>query len=57
MVNCREPKTFELRHTIPGHAGRIESMCFWPNGKTLVTGYARKIFTIKRWDISAYMAE
>jgi WD40 repeat protein len=47
-----DPKTFQLLHTIGGNPGRIESMCFSPDGKTLATGFGGENFTIMLWDLS-----
>jgi WD40 repeat protein len=52
-VKFWDPKTFKLVRTIGGHPGRIESMCFSPDGKYLATGFGGENFTIKIWDLSA----
>jgi WD40 repeat protein len=48
-----DPKTFQLRYSISGNPGRIESMTFSPDGKTLAVGYGGTDFTIKLLDVSA----
>jgi WD40 repeat protein len=52
-----DPKTFELVHTIAGNPGRIESMTHSPDGKTLAVGYGGENYTIKLWDLSAWMSK
>jgi WD40 repeat protein len=47
-------RTFKLLHTISGNPGRIESMTFSPDGKTLVTGFGGTASTIKLWDLSVW---
>jgi WD40 repeat protein len=46
-----DPKTFELRYTISGNPGRIESMSFSPDGKLLATGFGGEDYTIKVWEL------
>jgi WD40 repeat protein len=53
-VKFWNPKTFELLHTIADNPGRIESMCFSPDGKTLATGFGGTGHTIKLWDLSGW---
>jgi len=50
-----DPKTFELKHVIAENPGRIESMSFSPDGKTMVVGFGGTDHTIRMWDISAWL--
>lgn len=51
-----DPRTFKLIHTIDGNPGRIESMAFSRDGKTLATGFGGTDFTIKLWDVPRVLA-
>jgi WD40 repeat protein len=47
-----DPKTFELLHTIAANPGRIESMGFSKDGKTLAIGYGGSDFSVRLFDVS-----
>jgi WD40 repeat protein len=49
-----DPKTFNLLHTIGGNAGRIETMCFSPDGKSLATGSGGTDSAIALWDLKTF---
>ncbi|WP_428936854.1 WD40 repeat domain-containing protein [Fontivita pretiosa] len=49
-----DPKTYELRHVIPNNPGRIESMTFSADSRTMAIGYGGTDHTIKLWDVSKW---
>jgi WD40 repeat protein len=50
-----DPRTYQLRHSIVGNPGRIESLCISRDGKTLCVGYGGTDFDIRLFDISEWM--
>jgi WD40 repeat protein len=50
-----DPKTYELKHSIVGNPGRIESLAFSRDGKILVVGYGGTNHDIRLFDISGWM--
>jgi WD40 repeat protein len=51
-VKFWDPHTFELRCTLGGHTGRIQSMTFSPDGRILATGYGGADDKIRLWDLT-----
>lgn len=47
-------QTGKLLRTLTGHTGRIESLGFSPDGKTLVTGGGGGDSSVRLWDISDF---
>ena len=51
-IKLWDARTGRLRRTLTGHTGRVESLAFSPDGRTLATGGGGGDTSIRLWDLT-----
>jgi WD40 repeat protein len=52
LIKLWDVRAGKLLRTLAGHAGRVESLAFSPNGKLLATGGGGGDSAVKLWDLT-----